>query len=170
MRSLPRFASLFVFVVVVFVNAPKPANATIHTGIGRLEYWDFSDSATVLTDEWDLSLLVVMQLTDKTASSGIYWIRAGYPSNVALLPTDSTYDVLTQAPADPSVYHLELEFIPYRTWVCRTQEGNYAKLRFLGDSIVEFEYTYQDNGTRYFRDGVPVAERTWGKIKELFAP
>jgi hypothetical protein len=165
MKRQLQFVLLLTQVVVLLAIVPQSARGKIHTGLGRLEGWDFSDS-TVASTEWDIDLMVVLQLAEHATSAGIYWIVA--PNGVALMPSDSTYEVLTMAPEYPSGYLGALNMVPYRTWVCRTREGCFAKFQFLGESIVEFEYTYQDNGTRYFRDGVPVADTTWGKIKELF--
>jgi hypothetical protein len=151
--------------LVLLATSPQLARATIHTGLGRLEYWNFSDS-TVSPSDWDISLLVVVQSPEARTNTGIYWLYA--PHGAILTPPDSTYDLLTMAPEYPTGYFGAIEFVPYRTWVCRTQEGHYAKFRFFGDQYVEFEYTYQDNGSRYFRDGVPVTDTTWGRIKELF--
>jgi hypothetical protein len=159
------FIGVVVSAAIGLASAPHLAGGTVHTGLGRLEYWDFSDSA-VAPSEWDISLMVVMQSAKDASSVGIYWIIAPY--GVTLTPPDSTYDVLTLAPEYPTGYYGAYEMVPYRTWVCRTAEGHYAKFRFLGESYVEFEYTYQDNGSRYFRDGVPVEGSTWGRIKTLY--
>lgn len=170
------FRRLCVVLLFVFTSVGyrvQVAEAKIHVGIGYLGAWDFSDSAEVATDEWDLDVQVTITDRDLRFNTRRFVILVAHPptGGITLMPPDSTYETLSEAPADPAAYVAGIWFEPNRTWVVRTKEGHYAKLQFVDDLELTmlFYYTYQDDGTRFFYDPqVPVEKTTWGQIKLLY--
>ena len=93
-----------------------------------------------------------------------------YPARIAFAPIDSTYEELTSAPSDTTLYKEGLDILYSVFYVVRTRERHYAKMRAIccvGGGI-QIEYAYQDNGSRILVDSVPVRSITWGQIKALY--
>ena len=157
------------FWVAVLACVPHVAFAEIHEGIGALSNWDFSDSMSTSSNEWDISVEIVA-LQGEASAGVVVAVRANFPGGVATVGLASLYDTLTTAPSDPATYTLTVLFVPNRTWVCRTREGHYVKFRFLDDLTQTdlFEYHYQDDGSTTIDETVPVRDSTWGRIKSLY--
>lgn len=169
-----KLRQLYVCAVLAFglANA-SGSQGTIHEGIADMNGWDFS-AYSYSEEDWDLGLAITK--TDGGVVSipawQIFWVDSQYPGKVAVMPPDSTYETLKEAPADDSgLYGVGRMFVPGRTWVCKTLEGHYAKFKFVNDlqqnSLIE--YTYQDDGSRYFYDQTPVESTTWGEIKAFYS-
>ena len=155
------FVSLSILLALTTIIST--AHAGLHTGVG-LGYWDFSaghDSAT----NWDFGPGNTMLFGENALA---YVLLSNPPARITLLPPEITYEGLTEAPADPTVYVSGMTFVPQRVWVVKTREGHYAKVRFLPDPSDAFEYTYQDDGTRLFAAPVATSVSTWGRIKCLY--
>jgi len=151
----------------LIVAGAMTARSELHTGIG-FGAWDFSDStATALN--FDFTPADVDPALAGSASRlalGTFLI-AGANAALAILPEVTTFESVTEAPADPAVYEGGIPFYWDRVWVSRTREGHYAKFRYLADVLDLFEYVYQDDGSRSFTTPVTTDVTTWGRVKAL---
>ena len=79
--------------------------------------------------------------------------------------SDSTYEELTTAPEDSTLYTGAVWAYTNQTYILRTPQYHYVKFRVLyGGWPVQIEYTYQDDGSQI----VPIENTTWGKIKSIY--
>jgi hypothetical protein len=85
-----------------------------------------------------------------------------------VLMSGMTWEEVTVAPGDTSLYYWDLPLYQDSTYVIRTGEGHYAKFRVLVPGVFYFEYVYQSDGSRVLDGTVPTQVTTWGRIKELF--
>jgi hypothetical protein len=166
------FASL-AFAALSMALAPAPGTAKLHTGTFELfpgEGWDFSDS--LITGAFGGADIQydVTTLAGEPARAMIDLVRAISPGAILYIGNaDSTYENLETAPTDPDLYNTsEVAFIE-DVFVVRTREGHYAKMRVLpSGSLLNLEYTYQDDGSPSFVPNVAVQATTWGAIKALY--
>jgi len=152
------------------IQTVDAAFAELHFGNGFAETWDFSDSiSTGLGGPWDFSAgNTVASTSDSEISFGSFLI-SNFPAQLTVMQAGITYESVLEAPEDPSAYSTLFDFSPNRVWIVKTQEGHYAKVRFFNEFFAgPFEYTYQDNGTRYFTEPLPSETVTWGRIKALY--
>ena len=159
-----RLVRTTVFVATLFLASN--CLAEIHTGVGFLVRWDFSEQV-VGSDQWDLtSFLTSVGQTTGVASGVFLWSNIG----VHAAPQGTSFEDLTVAPTDPSQYSELLPFESGRVWVIWTREGHYAKIRFLDDLTLtnQFEFVYQDDGTPMLDATVATETATWGAIKAAF--
>ncbi len=168
---ITRHRLLILLCALACVLSFELATSEVHTGIGRLICWDFSDSTIACEGEWDIDVVTTRAGSAVQAGSPLTpWLFA--LGGITVMPPGTTFEETTEAPTDSSLYTpLHLFLWPSRIWVLRTLEGYYAKLRLLDDLTLTnlFEYAYQDNGTPFFFDPpVPVENTTWGKIKSLY--
>jgi hypothetical protein len=92
----------------------------------------------------------------------------GLNGALLVMVADSTFEELSLAPEDSSVYSTDLRGhvgIPY---VIRTIGGHYAKFRFTDPTFNTIEYAYQSDGSRLLVCPTPGEETTWGRIKALY--
>ncbi len=125
--------------------------------------WDFSEETPVHWLDGDIQV-------GHVGDPPLGWLVGGANGAGIILLADSTFEDLSEAPADSSLYNYwgEEPGIPGATYVCRTGDGHYAKFRFLDPFFSEIEYAYQTDGRPSFLDPVPVEETTWGRIKALY--
>lgn len=169
MRS--RLLGCLVVAVVLFLGSPSRAD--IHAGFALIipgPAWDFSDSTLVVPPNGDLRWITVLaNSTDSKTSNFSYFFVTDFPAMIAYASADSSYEELTSAPSDSSVYAQSKGLYTFAVYVVRTKEGHYAKLRvFMLGGGMTIEYTYQDDGTRILRRPVGVKATTWGKVKSLY--
>jgi hypothetical protein len=166
------FGRLHLWAVVIgsilWIVQAGPAAAMLHFGTGFAEAWDFSDSTSTTSDsEWDFTAGNTALASGSTLLDA--FLDANYPALIAVMPDGVTYESVLEAPADPGMYEGFLFFVPNRVWIVKTREGHYAKVRFFDDFFPgQFEYTYQDNGTRILAAPLRMEAATWGRIKALY--
>ncbi len=154
--------------------APTRGHAELHTGTFGLfpgEGWDFSDSLItgVLAADiiFDVTTLARFR-AQRGAATELLWTVS--PAAILYVDNaDSTYENLDSAPTDPDLYgSSEVAFVG-DVFVVRTREAHYARIRVLPfGSILNLEYTYQDDGSPSFVPSVSVRATTWGAIKALY--
>lgn len=179
-RSLCLIATPVLIVQLVLLLSASFARAELHRWTALIPpgpAWDFSDSAAVVPPNGDLRWTIVRATnanrsflgTQSSARFPEFWLT-NYPALIAYAPQDSTYDELTTAPGDTTLYKEGLELFYFAVYVVRTKEHHYAKLKAVCCVAggIQIEYTYQDNGTRILVDPVPVRPTTWGRIKSLY--
>ena len=180
--SSRRSADIAVVVLTSFVAtlafSIQPVRAELHSGtvlISPAGAWDFSDAAEVSLPNGDLywvTTLLVRSAGSPTILDGtqFYHFVMNPPARIAYAPGDSTYEELTTAPSDTSLYGAGLPFLSYAVYVVRTQEMHYAKMRssIVGGGGITIEYTYQDDGSRVLARPVAVRPSTWGSAKGLY--
>ncbi len=155
--------SLLVLTSILVCTLVHPALGEVLRGIGTSSQggWDFSEEAPVHWLDGDIAVGYVVD-------PPLGWLVWGANGGKIVLLADSTFEDLTEAPADTSLYKYEEQGIAGATYVCRTGDGHYAKFRYVSPSFSMIEYAYQTDGTPSFLDPVPVEETTWGRIKSLF--
>ena len=141
------------------------------SGIGDMNLggWDFSTQTTVPpmngpnnNPDNDISFVIVVD-----PPLGIMVFAENGAMVTAIL--DSTFEELTEAPGDSSLYALILPASIGDTFVILTTEGFYAKLSPLRiEPWPIIEYVYQPNGSRILVDPVAVEATTWGRVKAAF--
>jgi len=98
------------------------------------------------------------------------WFNTDSPAKITFSPQDSTYNELSTAPSDTTVYHNVAAVLSYGVYVVRTKELHYAKfwIRQIGGGGITIEYTYQDNGTKVLVEPVAGRPATWGRVKSMY--
>lgn len=170
MASASRDRAVCLVVLSLIVAGATIGKAELHPGIG-FGAWDFSDS-TASAATFDFSPVDVGFTFDGSAplseALDIY-LEAGSQAGIAVMPAGTTFESVTEAPADPAQYASFVPFYEDRIWVIRTREGHYAKVRYLIPwPPDQFEYVYQDNGSRQFTSVVSTNVTTWGRVKALY--
>jgi len=166
-----RVHAVRLIVCVVLLLTATLARADLHSGTAEIPpgtSWDFSDSAAVGYYSGDVG--VVATVVHETQTAPATWLLfANYPAKLAIAPADSSFDDLTTAPEDTTLYEAVKVLLPDRVYFIRTREGNYAKLQVLSiGSGATAVYTYQDDGTRVLSGTVSVEATSWGRIKSLY--
>ncbi len=165
--------------VVVSLALCSTAAAVLHTGVVGFPLtgggWDFSDSleASPASGADIVYAVTVAHTRAESANANTLTdlLLAISPSAITYIGSaDSTYENLTAAPTDPSLYGPSEAARPNDVLVVRTREGHYAKLRILmpAGGLFRFEYTYQDDGSASFVPSVSARSTTWGYIKSLY--
>lgn len=157
-------AHTIIFSLMIIMLIPQCTKGDVICGIAELyqnQGWDFSDSCYVSMFTADL---VIFHGLD----SNFVPIDAFITMYGGTL-SDSTYNDLTIAPADPTVYVQELGVYFNWCYIIITDEGHYAKCQITyGQSGYNIEYTYQPDGSRWLVDEIGVDCSTWGRIKSLY--
>ena len=142
--------------------------AEIHTGIGQddgllVAGWDFSDST--LSSNWDIFYAITKKQLTSISQFEIFFCYG----NNNIMYSDSSYEDVTTAPEDSSLYSDYVWVLSGKTYILQTRESHYVKLRVIynGQPVI-FEYTYQDDGSRDLVGPVPIEKTTWGRIKALY--
>ena len=174
MTRLTRHAKSLVIAALIVSFSGYGAQAKLHSGFVLIwpgPAFDFSDSVLVPPPDGDL-YWVTLSTTRSIAGGAIQseWFTTNYPALIGYAPGDSTYDELTTAPSDTTLYDFAAAVLSYGVYVVRTKEHHYAKVRveMIGGGGITIEYTYQDDGTRVLVNPVPVHPVTWGRIKSLY--
>ena len=153
-------------IVVIISGLTSGVNAETHVGVGRVGLWDFSEASLRMSidDPWDFG--VAQTLNGPTLD---LFVAANYymGAAVALMPPGLDFDEVTEAPEDESEYASWIPWADNRVWICRTVEGHFAKVCFHAN-MSQFDYVYQDDGTRDVTTPVPTAVTTWGHVKALY--
>jgi hypothetical protein len=141
------------------------AFAEVKTGTGEMIHpsgmpmWDFSAERCVGYPNGDIGFIHELDLGFIVA-----------PINGAAVQVVSgiAFEDVLEAPEDPSSYEdwVSIDVMDLSTvYVVRTEEGHFAKFRFLDSTFGSIQYAYQDDGSRVLDPGTPVHEMTWGEIK-----
>ena len=156
---------MMLILAVLLLTVSSNSYSKVISGIGYLDFggWDFSDTTSVHPDYADISLAIVV---DPPIGLMVF---AHNGASVVHLP-DSTFENLKHAPEDSSMYDIDVPAYLSQTYVARTQEGHYAKFRFLRlpYQIAIIEYVYQPDGSRNLTDEIGTESYTWGAIKKIF--
>jgi hypothetical protein len=169
LRSTARLLS----VVFMLCISPSISAARLHVGTFALapgQGWDFSDSLLVgsTPGSADISYELTVHTTRETFPDFLFaYFEAGL---VYIGSADSTYEKLEEAPEDTGQYVSLVDAYSGDVFAIRTREGHYAKIRILPPSggQFQFEFVYQDDGTRTFMRSVAIRPTTWGRIKSLY--
>ena len=164
LRLTNKCVTLLIIVLICLCIISCYASAEIHQGyivFDGINYgFDFS-AGTYSQFSWDLNYAITRGLD----SNSLQFIRLYGSCQNCIMYSDSTYEELTTAPADSTLYTGALWSLTGKTYILRTQERHYVKFRTIsGGYPVYIEYTYQDNGSQT----VPIKITTWGKIKLLY--
>jgi hypothetical protein len=164
MRAL-RFVLMLLIAVLSMVGVLE---AKIHTGIGDIACWDFSDS----TSGGDCDITYWVTRASAPLEPCFMYLATNLPAKIAVGPEGVSYEDLTVAPTDPSLYYVDQCYVLDGVYVVKTPEGHYAKLKAVDNFSFtnNFYYVYQDDGSPNFFDDLPLAVETttWGRIKTLF--
>jgi hypothetical protein len=126
--------------------------------------WDFSEEKSVNPFFDPGADFAIAYVVDPPLG---YRVQGLDGARLVMVP-DSTFEELTEAPEDPSLYGWDLPGLMGVTYVIRTIEGHYAKFRILSLLGHWIEYAYQSDGSRMLAYPTPVERTTWGRIKALF--
>ncbi|UCF04358.1 MAG: hypothetical protein JSV33_10445 [bacterium] len=152
------------FFFLIFLLIPQHSNGDVIHGSAELyqnQGWDFSDSCYVSMYTADMVIFHGLD-SNFVPHEAVITLYGGCLS-------DSAYNELTIAPADPLNYVQELGIYLHQCYVIITEEGHYVKCQISwGSSAYIIEYTYQPDGTRWLVDEIGVDHSTWGRIKALF--
>jgi len=157
-------ASLFLGLFLISLPVSF-ANSAVMSGIGVLDLggWDFSERMSVNPFVADLCVTFVVD-----PPLGLRASVYRSPGGVLMLP-DSTYEDLKYAPADTTLYTLDVPAYLGTVYVSRTMEGHYAKFRFLQlYAAIIIEYVYQPDGSTKLFGPIAIEGRSWGSIKSLY--
>ena len=161
-----RAIRLIVVAILVTVSVSSAGADVIQgTGILSVGSWDFSEQVSVdrfTNPNSDLSFAFVVD-------PPLGYRVACENGAVAVLIQDSTFDEVTVAPEDTTLYSWDLPAQVGATYVIRTTERHYAKFTPLQlEPVPIIRYAYQPDGSRALIDPVPIEETTWGRVKALY--
>jgi len=161
---------MIVLALLVTAIIVLPASAKLHSGQVSMfpgDGYDFSDS---LTTGSTLDFLFIVVAREKSTGAFSELFLAVAPASIWYAGNaDTTYSSLVAAPTNPDVYGSSESVLPGDVFVVHTREGHYAKMRITNmGSLIDFEYTYQDDGSPSFQDTTPTRMVTWGEIKALY--
>ncbi len=125
--------------------------------------WDFSEQCSKSYPErGDVCIVIVV---DPPPEQILVLCEAG--AKVCHLP-DSTFNDLKYAPEDTLAYDYYSPFVENSTYVIRTGDAKYAKIRFTQlYPYPMMEYAYQTDGSRMLFSPVAVESVSWGTIKKV---
>ena len=124
--------------------------------------YDFSTQQSVIWTDPDADLTLVH--ADELGYRAI-----GLHGAELVMMSGMSWEEVTQAPKDSSLYFWDLPLFQDTTYVIQTVERHYAKFRVLVMLDGYFEYAYQSDGSRVLEETVPTTEATWGVIKAMYS-
>ena len=161
MQALVVFALVFALVPISSIIAK------VQTGTGTvwlpddLADWDFSAESPVSYPGGDMAIIHELHLGLIVATL----------NGAAVRIVTGKFDEVLEAPADLTSYDDYVSISGFdlsQVYVVHTEEGHFAKFRFVDGSFITIEYAYQDDGSRVLDPGVPVRRATWGTVKSRF--
>jgi len=165
--SWTRFTAAIVFAICPTAICGTFASAALHEGEGFIRGggggWDFSTFSYLEGDDGINSDIFLAVVAFAEPAQGEILAAFGL-SGVQYAPVDVEFDSLSIAPDSGYVYGVVAD--QGRCYFVRTKESQYAKIQLLlyDGYTWPFRYVYQDDGSTV----LPVAESTWGKLKELY--
>jgi hypothetical protein len=181
LTASPLLPSLTLAIFLCCLCVPTPLEAEIHRGYADEIYsgmgWDFSDSTLVPFWDGDVGYIITYLAGESRnslrgsarASLPAYDYLLGRVKFITVASEDSVFNNVTEAPADTSSYETSYPVYWYGIYVVMTLEGHFAKIHVKGaGGWLEFDYAYQDDGSRILEEKVATQETTWGRIKSLY--
>ena len=160
--SSSRFTHFISFVTLcLFVcGARVPTTlAEVLSGTAPGGTWDFSAASVVPwhSENADIGFAV--------SPGGNLLVLALGSAEIMALPNVAFEDIVS---APEGSYDSWAWVVAGQSYVVKTREVHYAKIRFIESGSGAFDYAYQTDGSRNLDQRVPVHSTTWGRVKALY--
>lgn len=161
-----RFFLLACMLFATILHLPDVVRAGVVSGIvvlpsGAFDFSEQTSPAFALDPSADILAAYVVDPIEG------FFVNARFGATIAALP-GVDYADLAEAPSDSSLYTDFIVPAAYNvTYVVKTQEGHYAKFRFVS-LVAAIEYSYQPNGSRILVDATPAKAISWGQLKAIY--